>query len=112
MAECKNCTKLQSIIDQMDDLLKNGPRMTDKLKASLNFMERRAVYLEGRAAIRSFDGKPASFDAQEIAVLRWAVRSLGAAAIQGTLDPEDIPDLDGIAIEKRLGAAQSPSPAS
>ena len=72
---------------------------------AVDTLARRANFLKGRAAIREFDGKPASFDDGEIVALDWAVSVIKKADAAGILERlAALPDVQGEHIRSRLMA--------
>lgn len=72
------------------------------MKACLKVLDRRANWLEARAAIRSANGNPSSFDDGEIAALRWAAGVVRKCAVSGNVDREDVPDICAIHEDSRI----------
>lgn len=77
-----------------------------KTKKALAVLERRANWLEARAAVRAFNRQPASFDDVEISALRWAVATIRTAIDAGRVDQTTVPDMESIAIQSRVDATE------
>lgn len=99
---CNRCQKLTKRVAQLEGMLRGSPRLNSRTRTSLDLLERRAVWLEARVAIREEAGKPAGHDLQEIAALRWAILCIQAAARKGMLNESQVPDLEAVAFEDRL----------
>lgn len=104
--DCKNCEKLEHQAEVLRSIIQNGPHIlsTRKVRKSIGVLERRANYLEARAAIRASEGKPACFDDVEVAALRWALLTIKLADASGKLDEDAVPDLDEAMIQSRIAA--------
>jgi len=70
----------------------------------LAILERRANYLEARAAIRESNNQPYSLDIAEVAALQWAVAVI--REFNNLIDDSTAPDIARIHITGRLGAAE------
>lgn len=104
--DCKNCEVLEHQAEVLRSIIQNGPHIlsTKKVRKAIHVLERRATYLEARAAIREAKGEPASFDDVEVAALRWAVFTIKLADVSGKLDQDTVPDLDEAMIQSRIAA--------
>ncbi len=72
----------------------------------MDTLDRRATYLEARAAIRAFENKPASFDDAEVAALRWAIKTIKEAANAGKIEDSAAPDIGEIELQSRIDAGE------
>lgn len=107
MTDCQNCKRFQAQAEVLNKSILYGPHITKSIRRALERLDRRANYLEARAAIRESKGEPASLDDAEAAALRWAVHTIKMLAAAGKVDDATVPDLDAVAIQSRLDAAEA-----
>jgi hypothetical protein len=105
--DCQNCKILQAQAEVFSRVIQEGPHLTKRIRKSLGTLERRATYLEARAAVRESRGEAASLDDIEAAALRWAVLTIKMLAAAGKVQEDATPDLDAIAVQSRLVAEEN-----